>query len=142
MERLATLSHYQTISMALCLGIFSERENQKYAPNGQLSRQHPELLLPRTAGRGANDRLAFSGQAAGEVTAGEARRCTVWRPWLAGSEPVGSNHGKRDKGNLSANPRLETPRAAGEDISLQDTAETSPLPLRQKFSGMSLVMIL
>ena len=55
----------------------------------------------------------------------EARRCATWLLWLAGTETVGSNGGKRDKGSLSASPGLETLRGAGKDVSLQDTTDIS-----------------
>lgn len=38
---------------------------------------------------------------------------------------MSSNHGKRDKGNLSAHPGLGTLREAGEDVSLQETTDIS-----------------
>lgn len=54
-----------------------------------------------------------------------AKRCTKWLLSLAGTETVSSNHGKGDKGNLSAHPGLETLREAGENVSLQDTTDIS-----------------
>ena len=60
----------------------------------------------------------------------ETRRCAMWLLRLVGIEPVSSNQGKTDKGNLLANLGLETLREAGEDVSLQDTTEISPFLLR------------